>query len=128
MSKLYGIWGCDCIYGGLHGMIGREVIEADSDEAALTTARELAVETIESYGQIIEDLETSTKEICEADGIEPYSDKYWEIYEEEFRGDLEYGAFEIDLKKTPSLEIWVLDEMYYEDPEDFEEEYKKRNV
>lgn len=43
-------------------------------------------------------------------------------------GDLEYGAFEIDLKKTPSLEIWALDEMYYEDPEDFEEEYKKRNV
>ena len=104
--KLFGIWGQDCIYGGLHGMNGHEVIEAEFMEAALDEARTLA---------------------AEMDCIEPYSDKYWEIYEEIFAGDLEYGAFEVNLNKVPTLDIKILDKMYYEDPEGFEEKYKKQD-
>lgn len=125
--KLFGIWGYDCIYGGLHGMNGHKVIEAEHVEAALDEARTLAAEIAESYGQIMEDLEASALEVCEMDCIEPYSDKYWEIYEEIFAGDLEYGAFEINLNKVPTLDIKILDKMYYEDPEGFEEKYKKQD-
>lgn len=124
--KLFGVWGQDCIYGGLHGMSGHEVIEAESLDDALEEARTLAAEVIESYGQIIEDLEASSLETCEAEGIEPYSDKYWEIYEEIFTEDIECGAFKIDLEKVPTLDVVILDKMYYEDPEGFEEKYKKQ--
>ena len=124
--KLFAIFGQDCIYQGLHGMIETEICEAESEKEALTYAKELSYNVIESYSCIQEDLETEWRDACDFDNIEDLdSDAAQELREEIFSQDLDYGCYELDKEKLPTLDEKELEEMLYDDFEDFVKKYQK---
>ena len=99
----YLIYGCDQIYGGLHGMEQYEVVCCENDEEALEWARELSQWVIESYSNISDDLEETVQAICESEGI-PYdgtSSEEDEIREQIYEEDMDYCAALLDKQKLP---------------------------
>ena len=123
----WAVWGCDDIFGGLHGMKDIGILEGDENEA-MQYGYELADGVISSYSQIYDALEDSVREYCEDEGIEMGTDSEeesnirYEVYEE----DMVYGYIELDKEKLPTLDIDELDKLYYCDEEGFIEKYKLR--
>ena len=70
--KLFAIYGQDEIYQGLHGMIETEICEAESEKEALTYAKELSYNVIESYSCIQEELELEWQDACDFDDVDQY--------------------------------------------------------
>ena len=122
--RLWAVWGCDQIYGGLHGMESTAVIEGTEDDAC-EYAETLSREVIESYDSIQEYLEAQVREECEFNDVdydEDGDDVYFirnEIYDE----DMEYGYIELDVNKLPTLDIEELDKMYYNYRDEFTDKY-----
>lgn len=124
--KLFAIFGQDCIYQGLHGMIETEICEAESVKEALTFAKELSYHVIDSYADIYDTLEEDWRDACDFDNIEDLdSDAAQELREEIFSQDLDYGCYELDKEKLPTLDGEELEQMLYNDFEDFIKEYQK---
>ena len=55
----YAIYAAEQIYGGYHGMCLHEVIEASNKFEALDYALQLSYDVMDSYSEIIENLEES---------------------------------------------------------------------
>lgn len=126
IMKLFAIFGQDCIYQGLHGMVETEICEAESEKEALTYAKELSYNVIESYSCIQEELELEWQDACDFDNIEDLdSDAAQELREEIFSQDLDYGCYELDKEKLPTLDEEELEKMLYDDFEDFVTKYQK---
>ena len=126
IMKLFAIFGQDCIYQGLHGMIETEICEAESEEEALAYAKELSYNVIESYSCIQEDLETKWQDACDFDDVEDLeSEEAQELWNNVITEDLDYGCYELDKEKLPTLDERELEEMLYNDFEDFIMKYQK---
>ena len=124
--KLFAIYGQDEMYQGSHGMIETEICEAESEKEALTYAKELSYNVIESYSCIQEELELEWQDACDFDNIEDLdSDAARELREEIFSQDLDYGCYELDKEKLPTLDERELERMLYDDFENFVKKYQK---
>ena len=122
--RLWAVWGCDQIYGGLHGIESTAVIEGTEDDAC-EYAETLSREVIESYSLIQDYLEEDVRETCEFNDVDYNEDgeDVWFIRNEVYGEDMEYGYIELDVNKLPTLDIEELDKMYYNYRDEFTDKY-----
>ena len=126
--KIYAIWGHDVIYGGLHGMEYTDIIETEDDLDALASAELLAWDVVESFSFIQNTLEEEVEEALMELSEEEKEEKEEEIRSEIYREDLEWGAIELDKDLLPTLDLNILDDMYYNDKEGFTKEFALRYI
>ena len=121
---IWAIRAYDELYGGLHGMERYDIIEGtekEADECGL----EMSYEVIESYHDIYDSLEDDIREYCEEEGFdydgngEEVEDTREEIYGE----DTAWDIHELDKEKLPTLDFNKLNNMFYNNPDEFLELY-----
>ena len=99
-------------------------------EEAEDYAREHSFEVMNDYSGIIETIEENAKYWASSD-YEEGSDEWEEAYEanreQELNDNLDYYAKEISKEKNEGkgyiIPLDILDNMYWNDPEEFEEKY-----
>jgi hypothetical protein len=117
----WAVKGYDAFFGGLHGMYSLDVIEGTEAEAS-ERGLELSWETIESYADIIDQLE------CEVEGYDfDDEDEEDSIREEVYQEDVEFYYFELDETKLPTHDVRELSNMYYNNEDEFRAKYGKTN-
>ena len=123
--RLWAVCGYDQIFGGLHGMIETAIIEGNENQAS-EYAIELSESVINSYSEIADELEETIKEECELNNINYYEDEdeVWSIREEVYDEDIDYEYVELDVNKLPTLDIETLEEMFYNNKEEFFDNYR----
>ena len=124
MSMLVAVNAFENIYGGLHGMNSRSVIEVESEQEAVDYAVEESYDVMNSYREIIEDLEESIEYyyLQDEDADEDL------IREDIYSENVAYTIFILDKDKLPTLDTNVLDSMYYNRPDEFIEKYSLRET
>lgn len=123
--RLWAVWGYDSMFGGLHGMEETAIVEGTEDEAR-EWGIELSESVINSYSEIADYLEERIKEECEFNDIDYYEDEdgVWSIREQIYDEDIEFEYVELDVNKLPTLDIQILEEMFYNDKEEFLDNYR----
>ena len=121
MSKLFAIKAYDQIYGGLQGMIKKEVIEATSLEEAENYGKECSIDVINDWEEILENFENNAL----FDDIEEDSEEWDEYINSCINEDIAYEVYEITEETNESLEN--LNEKFYSDEEYFLKKYCKIN-
>lgn len=117
----WAVKGYDAFFGGMDGMCSLDVIEGTEAEAN-ERGLELSWETIESYADIMDQLE------CEIEGYDFYDDDEEDrIREEVYQKDIEFYYFELDETKLPTRDVRELSNMYYNDEDEFRAKYEKTN-
>lgn len=125
---LYLIKGYDNIYQGLHGMENFDIVECRSEADAIDWALDLAQGVVESYVEIYDSLETCVKYECEAADIDYESDnsEVDEIRDEIYREDYVIEVGLLDENTLPTLDLDELNDLYWNDHEEFEKLYVLR--
>ena len=123
--RLWAVWGYDSMFGGLYGMEETAIVEGTEDEAR-EWGIELSESVINSYSEIADYLEERIKEECEFNDINYYEDEdgVWSIREQIYDEDIEFEYVELDISKLPTLDIQTLEEMFYNDKEEFLDNYR----
>lgn len=121
---IWAIKGYDNFYGGLHGMISYDIIEGTKEEAD-ECGLEMSNEVIESYMDIYNSLEDNIREYCEAEGLDydENGEEVENIREEVYGGDTAWNIHELDKAKLPTLNFNKLNNMFYNNPDEFLELY-----
>ena len=117
---IWAIRAYDELYGGLHGMCDLDIIEG-SEEFAEDVAKEMSISVIESYNEIYDQLEDDIREYCEEEGLD-YDENGEEVenIREEFYGeDTAWDIHILDWTKLPTLDFNELDNMFYNNPDEF---------
>lgn len=121
---IWAIKGYDNFYGGLHGMIAYEIFEGTEKEAD-ARGLDISYEVIDDYNAITDTLEDDVKFHCEREdldydeGGEEVDDIRAEIYGE----DTAWDIYQLDKNKLPTLDFNELENMFYNNPDEFLEEY-----
>ena len=130
IMKRYCIYAAEQQYGGLHGMNYYGVIEAKNQEEAEDYARERSFEVMNDYGDIMETIEENAKYWASQDyeeGTDEWEKAYNENIEQERNDNLDYYAKEISKEKNEGqgyiVSLDILDNMYWNNPDEFEEKY-----
>lgn len=128
--KRYCIYAAEQQYGGLHGINYYGVIEAKNKEEAEDYARERSFEVMSDYSDIIDTIEENAKYQASCDyeyGSDEWEEAYEENREQELNDNLDYYAKEISKEKNEGkgyiISLDILDNMYWNNPEEFEEKY-----
>lgn len=110
------IYACEGMYGGLHGIADYWIGEVNDLKEAEAIGQEMSYDLASSY----ECIYNSYKEDAENEGLEPYTEEFYEYIEECIRENIEYEIYTIkDTDKSDE----ELCEMFYNDKEDFIENY-----
>lgn len=125
MSMLVAINAFENTYGGLHGMNSRSVIEVDYEQEAVDYAIKESYNVMNSYGEIVEDLEESVEFFLELGDNKDIEEN---IRDDIYGENVAYEVFILDKDKLPTLNIDVLDSMYYNNPDEFIEKYSLREI
>lgn len=125
---LYLIKGYDGIYKGLHGMENFDIVECRSEADAIDWALDLAADVVANYAEIYDSLEETIKEECEAEGIDYESNesRVDEIRDEIYREDYVIEVGLLDENALPTLDPDELNDLYWNDHEEFEKLYVLR--
>ena len=121
---IWAIRAYDEFYAGLHGMKSYEIFEGTEKEAD-ERGREMSYEVIESYPDIYDSLEDDIRQYCEEEGLD-YDENGEEVEDirEEFYGeDIAWDIHELDVTKLSALDFNELDNMFYNNPDEFLELY-----
>lgn len=96
MLKKYYIFAAEEMYQGLHGMYNIDVVEvADEDELG-TIATAMSYEVMESYAEVMDQLEDAAAEYCDCDGdSEAFDQAYEDAFEDVCADNLYYYWYEI---------------------------------
>ena len=117
---LYVIHAFEERYGGYHGIEDWSIWACDNEEEAISIAREISMEVINSYGCVYEELECDIEAwIDETMSEEDIEELRYDIYEE----DIAYNIWKIDYDITKEYDIDTLERWLNDDPEDFIEKY-----
>jgi len=130
---IWYVCGQDQMYRGLHGM-KICTIEVGTEDDAMTTARGLSYEVMDSYEEISDSLEAQIAEECWEYDIN-YNDSFtWsdedgekidEIKDEVYEENLDFFCVELDESKLPTLDPYELDEILHKiGAEEFLKEYR----
>jgi len=114
----------DNFYGGLHGMESYEIFEGTEKEAN-ECGVEMSYEVIESYMDIYNSLEDDIREYCEEEGFDydENGEEVENIREEVYREDTVWDIHKLDKAKLPTLDFNELENMFYNNPDEFLEKY-----
>ena len=113
----------DEMYGGLHGMCTKEIVEGTEEEAK-EYAEELSMEVIMDYSDIYNTIEKDIQDYLETESIDPYSNEADEIRNEFYDDDIAYELYELD-EKLINCGIGELEEEFYNDKDAFLAKYQK---
>ena len=116
----YAVYAGDQMYGGLHGMCEHCVVDAKDSFEAKDIAIIKANEVIESYSNIYESIDETVEDYAEEGMTE---DDLAELRQDIVNDDLDWSIWKIDESKAEDISTDLLDQMYYNDPEGFIEEY-----
>lgn len=116
----YAVYAGDQMYGGLHGMCEHCVADARDSSEAKDIAIIKANEVIESYSDIYENIDATVEDYAEEGMTE---DDLAELRQDIVNDDLDWSIWKIDESKAGDISTDLLDQMYYNDPEGFIEEY-----
>lgn len=121
---IWAIRAYDEFYSGLHGMENYEIFEGTEEEAD-ECGREMSYEVIESYSDIYDSLEDDVKQYCEEEGFDydENGEEVEDIREEVYGADTAWDIHELDVTKLPTLDFNELDNMFYNNPDEFLELY-----
>ena len=118
MAK-YLVVGYDQEYGGLHGMEDWTCIDGSFDEA-MELGREMAIEVIESYSTIMNDLKDQVLE----KGFEEDTDEFEEALSQRVEDDVNFSIFQLrddtpiyEMTRNPKLSWQEIKENYVEEEE-----------
>ena len=102
-------------------MILFEGTEEEVDECGL----EMSHEIIESYHDIYDSLENTIREYCEEEGLDydENGEEVEDIREEVYGEDTAWDIHELDKAKLPTLNFNELNNMFYNNPNEFLELY-----
>lgn len=131
MYKFYYIYGCDQIYGGLHGMYKSGIASCADDDEAIEWARDFSQDVIESYNEIYNDLEDQIFDVCELNKINYKDDgpDVANIRDQIYEEDMDYFAVLLNGNELPSDDIDELNDLLWEIGDDeFLQKYSLRNV
>lgn len=123
----FAVYAAEQKYGGLHGMCTYEVIEAKNKKEAEEYAYELSYDIMESYGNIMEEIEEEAKyymsmEDSEEDSAD-YNDIFWSYVSEIRDENVEYVVRKIDEEIAKGYSTAMLDNLYNKSPDNFEIEF-----
>ena len=122
--SLFAVWGYDDLYGGEHDMKEVRIIEGTSENAK-EWAKQLAIDVVDSYDCITEDIEESVIDECEWQNIDPDSDEADDIRNRIYDEDLVYGYVALDENKLPKDKNFdELEDELFEDIEAFVKKYR----
>lgn len=121
---IWAIRAYDELYGGLHGMCDLDIIEG-SENFAEDMAKEMSISVIESYNEIYDQLEDDVKQYCEEEGFDydENGEEVEDIREEVYGGDIAWDIHELDKIALPTLDFNELNNMFYNNPDEFLELY-----
>ncbi len=121
---IWAIRAYDEFYGGLHGMESYDIIEGTEEEAD-ECGVEMSYEVIESYRDIYDSLEDDIREYCEEEGFDydENGEEVENIREEVYGGDTAWDIHKLDKAKLPTLDFNELENMFYNNPDEFLEKY-----
>lgn len=125
---LYLIKGYDNIYKGLHGLEDFRIVDCEKDADATDWALDLAADVVASYSEIYDSLEENIREECEAEGIdyESNNSRVDEIREEVYMEDYRIEVGLLDKSILPTLDLDELNDLYWNDNDEFEKLYVLR--
>ena len=121
---IWAIKGYDEFYGGLHGMKEYEIFEGTEEEAD-ARGLEMSYEVINGYTDIIDVLEEDVKDQCEWENIdyEECGEEVDDIRDEVYGEDTAWDIHQLNENKLPILDFNKLEDMFYNNPDEFLEEY-----
>ena len=121
---IWAIKGYDEFYGGLHGMIAYKIFEGTKKEAD-ARGLEMSYEVINDYGDIIDALEEDVKDQCEWENIDydEGGEEVDNIRDEVYGEDTAWEIHQLDKNKLPTLDFNKLEDMFYNNPDEFLEKY-----
>ena len=121
----WAIKGYDDYYDGLHGMAEYEIFEGTEEEAN-ARGLEMSYEVIESYSEIEEALEDNIEDELsyydfEDDDEEEATRDF--IRNRTYNQDTAWEVYQLDKSKLPTLDFNELENMFYNDSDDFLKKY-----
>ena len=121
---IWAIRAYDNFYGGLHGMIEYEIFEGTEEEAD-ARGLEMSYEIINDYECITDVLEDDVKDQCEWENIDydEGGEEVDNILNEVYGGDTAWDIHQLNDSKLPTLDFNKLENMFYNNPDEFLEEY-----
>lgn len=121
---IWAIKGYDEFYGGLHGMVEYEIFEGTEEEAD-ARGLEMSYEVINDYSSIIDALEDDVKFQCEQEDLDydEGGEEVDDIRAEVYGGDTAWNIYQLDESKLPTLDLGKLENMFYNNPDEFLEKY-----
>ena len=121
---IWAIKGYDEFYGGLHGMIAYEIFEGTEEEAD-ARGLEMSYEVINDYEAITDALEEDVKDQCEWENIDydEGGEEVDNIRDEVYGEDTGWNIYRLDENKLPTSDFNKLEDMFYNNPDEFLREY-----
>ena len=120
----FAIIAAEGIYEGLHGIETKTIVEASAWNEVYDIARELSLEVMESYGDVIEELEKEIQEEIDFNDTVKWTDeRIEELRAEVYNDNIYYNVYQLDEEKIKDDSYEQLEEEFYNDPEEFLEKY-----
>ena len=120
----FAIIAAEGIYEGLHGIETKTIVEASNWNEIYDIARELSLEVMESYGDVIEELEREVQEEIDFnDTVNWTEERIEELRAEVYNDNVYYNVYQLDEEKIKDDSYEQLEEEFYNDPEEFLEKY-----
>ena len=120
----FAIIAAEGIYEGLHGIETKTIVEAPTWNEVYDIARELSLEVMESYGNIIEELEREVQEEIDFNDTVGWTDeRIEELRAEVYNDNVYYNVYQLDEEKIKDDSYEQLEEEFYNDSEEFLEKY-----
>ena len=117
----WAVKGYDAFCGEIHGLYFVDVIEG-TEAKAKERGIELSWETIESYADIMDQIEYEIEGYDFDDNAE---EKH--IREEVYQEHVKFYYFELDETKLPTHDMGKLSDIYYNNEDEFRAKYGKTN-
>lgn len=122
---IWAIKGYDDYYDGLHGMAEYEIFEGTEEEAN-ARGLEMSYEVIERYSEIEEALEDNIEDELSyydfKDDDEEEATRDF-IRNRTYNQDTAWDVYQLDKSKLPTLDFNELENMFYNDSDDFLKKY-----
>lgn len=113
---LFAVHAYDGVYGGLHGMNEKAVIEVAKEEEAVEIAEEMSMMVIENY----DDIYNTFVDEADFNGLDNESDEWYEYIEDQIKEDIDYEVYKVK-ENNKSLE--ELNDLFLNDSDDFIKKY-----
>ena len=112
----YLIYSAEQIFGGLHGMCIYEVIECKNEKAALDYALEGSYDVMDTYYDIMENLEEQARDSIDEELDEnslEYEQLYFSYLDQLRDENTEYMAWKIDEEKAKDYSLKELNDILF---------------